>query len=722
MVDDDESSSVQPAPSNISSNVGKGPQQPSIADDNEKMMVDNDESNSLQTLINTEARSSSFLQATSSSSEETALLATTVLPATSSNANSSCTDIMDTVILSSDYNQIAIIADQIFSDIGADNFSGSVLCLYAQALRTHFMTHTHFKRRDTYKRLNAVTTYKQHKDFFFMLAGDFTIADVRANLPSFDGLRTIEHAMRSMLPDRDFTFLNGFELPYIVPGKYSKEVEKDAVNAMNKAFSQFLDQKISSTAEVKVDLSLLLVDFKDFDRSKGTPCVPDFPNRIVVSLEKYPRDIYAYQTVGGLYKKFDSKGDIFAMRIVSRERMGGEYVVHQYFSNNNTSVPIGSKQLSYIDEWESEPYYVTLENPRRDKKECSRSHFPAIINVSKSEKFYLTGAVLCLNQGQEAGLTASKDVLPDVQNSLSQLDPVIFSCCGNTIFAREIRICHDTRKWFSDEIMLPAAEKFLVKRTTEHQDQDQSRIVFVKSTHALTHAVLQHLVVDESVQKRGGRKNTTHKMGEGQANSSYEESKVLWEYKNIFELPEKWFISIINYPTEDHWMLIGILACRKTFFIYDPMHDKGQKTSVINAMKVYIDLEAEAHAASTGVDINTLGEAKDWNYSDCNGQVQYDMNTCGVLVLLAFFRAVDHVSCNKPFQVVAAKWHCSMVDLAIAKYRNEVFHVLADVEDTEDSEKRPIFPRPSQGRRYAGYLYFRLCLIPALANKGNSDY
>ena len=63
-----------------------------------------------------------------------------------------------------------------------------------------------------------------------------------------------------------------------------------------------------------------------------------------------------------------------------------------------------------------------------------------------------------------------------------------------------------------------------------------------------------------------------------------------------------------------------------------------------------------------------------------------------------------------------------MVDVAIAKYRNEVFHTLADVEDTEDSEKSPIFPRPSQGRRYAGYIYFRLCLIPALANKGDSEY
>jgi hypothetical protein len=125
------------------------------------------------------------------------------------------------------------------------------------------------------------------------------------------------------------------------------------------------------------------------------------------------------------------------------------------------------------------------------------------------------------------------------------------------------------------------------------------------------------------------------------------------------------------------------------------MQDKGQKTSVKNALKVYIDLEAEAHAASTGFDINTLGEAKDWNYSDCNGQqVQYDINTCGVLVLLAFFRAVDHLSSKNPFHVVAAKWNCSMVDKAIAKYRNEVFHILADVEETEDSATRSIFPRP----------------------------
>ena len=59
-----------------------------------------------------------------------------------------------------------------------------------------------------------------------MLAGGITIAEVRAYLASFDGLRTIEHVMHSMFKDRDFTFLNGFVIPYIGPGKYQKEVEE----------------------------------------------------------------------------------------------------------------------------------------------------------------------------------------------------------------------------------------------------------------------------------------------------------------------------------------------------------------------------------------------------------------------------------------------------------------------------------------------------------------
>jgi hypothetical protein len=49
-----------------------------------------------------------------------------------------------------------------------------------------------------------------------------------------------------------------------------------------------------------------------------------------------------------------------------------------------------------------------------------------------------------------------------------------------------------------------------------------------------------------------------------------------------------------------------------------------------------------------------------------------------------------------------------MVDLSIAEYRNEVYHILVDVKETEDSEKRSIFPRPSQGRRCAYIFTFAI--------------
>jgi hypothetical protein len=98
--------------------------------------------------------------------------------------------------------------------------------------------------------------------------------------------------------------------------------------------------------------------------------------------------------------------------------------VHQDFSNANVKVPTVSNKVSYIDAKDaSESYSVSLEDQKSDKKEsCSRSIIPAIINVSKSEKFYSTGVVLCLNQGKLAGISASEDVLPEVQISLSQID------------------------------------------------------------------------------------------------------------------------------------------------------------------------------------------------------------------------------------------------------------------------------------------------------------
>jgi hypothetical protein len=116
--------------------------------------------------------------------------------------------------------------------------------------------------------------------------------------------------------------------------------------------------------------------------------------------------------------------------------------------------------------------------------------------------------VLCLNEGQLAGLiSASEDVLTELQTPFLNLTHFSNAVVIRSSLARHERTCHDNHKWFfSNEIMLPTAERFLEMRTTEprldDQDQDQSRIVLIKSTHAFTHAVLQQLVIDESAQKK----------------------------------------------------------------------------------------------------------------------------------------------------------------------------------------------------------------------------
>ena len=131
----------------------------------------------------------------------------------------------------------------------------------------------------------------------------------------------------------------------------------------------------------------------------------------------------------------------------------------------------------------------------------------------------------------------------------------------------------------------------------------------------------------------------TAKIDGSSLQEGYEYSKSLWEYKNIFSFPDAWFLSILNYyPTATHWMLIGIHARSKVFFIYDPQGEVGQKESIKNAFSVYIDKE---EAASSGLVISSLGRGKEWTYVECIAQEQLDTYNCGTLVLIAYFRIVS---------------------------------------------------------------------------------
>ena len=42
-----------------------------------------------------------------------------------------------------------------------------------------------------------------------------------------------------------------------------------------------------------------------------------------------------------------------------------------------------------------------------------------------------------------------------------------------------------------------------------------------------------------------------------------ENSKSLWDYKNIFSFPNAWFLSILNYPSAEYWMLIWFTQAAK---------------------------------------------------------------------------------------------------------------------------------------------------------------
>ncbi len=90
------------------------------------------------------------------------------------------------------------------------------------------------------------------------------------------------------------------------------------LNAINKTFTDFLEDKFLTRDSISpLDLSVLFIEFSECDKAAGS-----------VSFAEH---VYAYQTVGALYKKVSQTGVVCAMRIVSRERLGGEYVLHQYF-------------------------------------------------------------------------------------------------------------------------------------------------------------------------------------------------------------------------------------------------------------------------------------------------------------------------------------------------------------------------------------------------------
>ena len=90
------------------------------------------------------------------------------------------------------------------------------------------------------------------------------------------------------------------------------------------------------------------------------------------------------------------------------------------------------------------------------------------------------------------GLNGSGNIFPEMQNSLSEVDPIIQS--GEYIIRfREMKILSCENLWLSDEIMERAYQKFLEVGKTEglfSLDDPQPPRIIVISAHALQEAVL----------------------------------------------------------------------------------------------------------------------------------------------------------------------------------------------------------------------------------------
>ena len=102
------------------------------------------------------------------------------------------------------------------------------------------------------------------------------------------------------------------------------------LNAINKTFTDFLEDKFLTRDSISpLDLSVLFIEFSECDKAAGSVPIIEFPNRIAVSLAEH---VYPYQTVGALYKKVSETGVVYAMRIVSRERLGANMYCINTFS------------------------------------------------------------------------------------------------------------------------------------------------------------------------------------------------------------------------------------------------------------------------------------------------------------------------------------------------------------------------------------------------------
>ncbi len=537
------------------------------------------------------------------------------------------------------------------------HFSSCALSMYLYAVRNHVMTREFFLDRPSYRQLDYAS-YQRHKDFLFLFLADnanFNTDTVSNALgyPPFNGERSVTAVINHM-----FTRENGYGLN-LVPGLAlpRKDAEEDPLDSLNAIVQNAVLANI--VANPTVDMSVVFIDFLPFDIKSNTAAVIGFPYRLVV---KHGSLHFVYQTVGAVYKYIDNGEDRYAVRIVSRGRGRGEYFYFDYFCNYESMdfkarLPKGVRyQFGDIEELKSKDRHQFL--------------FPAEISPGYSKrakvKYFLEGVVMSLNEGQLTGY--SRDSYPNpgasFQHSVSLVDPV-YSCCGQMLHAREMRILEST-EWLTDEIIYAAILRFM--QTTNHDANAEGSPVIIPP------AVFVPMVKSLVEQEKNVSSETVNTFSVG-----YWQGRDYWAHTNLFSRTS-WFFAIINYPDNSHWIFLGMHSGQKKYFVNDPLHNPTNLKSLKIVVEAYIDLEAEIHCEEKSIPESGHLKHTAWTYLPSKCQQQNDKSNCGVLSLIAFFRAMTKVIANPGVaaESLAAKWICNGTIDGCTHYRSMLKEFLGE--------------------------------------------
>ena len=292
---------------------------------------------------------------------------------------------------------------------------------------------------------------------------------------------------------------------------------------------------------------------------------------------------------------------------------------------------------------------------------------------------------MSLNEGQTTGYFGRNypNPGPTFQLSLGVVDPV-YSCCGQMLRAREMRILEST-DWLTDEIIYAAMLKFM--QTTNYDEGSDGSPVIIPPT--VFGPMVGSLVKDEDATRN---RKTSKRVVDDIFAIAYWQCKEYWEYKNLFSR-KSWFFAIVNYPDNSHWMFLAMHSGHKLYFVNDPLHDTGNAQSMVRVVNAYIDFEADSYCADfkDSADVLKTLQHTTWTYLPSKCQQQNDKSNCGVLSLIAFFRSMNIVMAVPTVSAadLAAKWTCNVTVSAQSHYRSKLKAML--VENGEDSLEACIY-------------------------------